>query len=198
MSDIIHGDWVPRSERVSWNAMKARCYSMKHPKYHQYGGRGIEVCERWLTFENFLADMGPKPTSRHTIERRDSNGNYEPFNCYWATYAEQMRNVTRNVNITIDGVTKCVTDWASESGVDRSTVYNRLNVLKQDARTAIFTPAHRHRFITHNGETLCLRDWAKRAGIQSGTLRVRLQLGWDFQRAISTPSRQDKERRLHG
>ncbi len=72
--------------------MKQRCYYKKHKDYHRYGGRGITVCDRWLnSFANFIADMGERPEGL-TLERRDTNGNYEPTNCYWATKAEQVAN----------------------------------------------------------------------------------------------------------
>jgi hypothetical protein len=72
--------------------MHKRCYDTKHPKYANYGGRGIFVCERWHTFENFVTDMGPRPEGL-TIDRIDGDGNYEPSNSRWATRKEQRENV---------------------------------------------------------------------------------------------------------
>lgn len=71
--------------------MKDRCYNQNYKSFHRYGGRGIEVCDRWMIFENFLADMGERPLGR-TLDRKDNNGNYEPGNCRWATDAEQRLN----------------------------------------------------------------------------------------------------------
>ena len=75
----------------SWMAMKRRCLIPTNASWKWYGGRGIAVCERWQTFENFLADMGERPKGR-TLDRRDNNGNYGPDNCRWATAKEQIAN----------------------------------------------------------------------------------------------------------
>ena len=82
-----------KSEHRSWSAMRNRCLHPSQEWYHRYGGRGITICERWLnSFDNFIADMGKKPSPKYTLERIDNDGNYEPNNCKWATMAENMKN----------------------------------------------------------------------------------------------------------
>jgi hypothetical protein len=110
----------------TWKAMVSRCTNKSHKNYSHYGGRGITICEHWRKFENFLADMGEKPKGL-TLERIDNDGNYEPGNCRWATQAEQSRNHSRNHNITLFGITLCLSDWAKWCGVNKSTVYARLS-----------------------------------------------------------------------
>ena len=83
-------EYIP--EYHSWCAMRNRVLHESHEWYHRYGGRGITICERWNSFENFIADMGRKPSPEYTLGRTDNDGNYEPGNCKWATVAEQAKN----------------------------------------------------------------------------------------------------------
>lgn len=79
-------------EYRSWKGLRSRCTSPTNPKYPYYGGRGISFCERWNSYENFYADMGPRPSPKHSIDRINNDGNYEPSNCRWATHLEQVNN----------------------------------------------------------------------------------------------------------
>ena len=89
----LHNQKAPYSRKTqkSWKSMMDRCYNPNDGRYHYYGGRCIEVCKRWWDFESFLADMGDKPKGK-TLERVNTNGNYEPENCKWATWKEQHQN----------------------------------------------------------------------------------------------------------
>ena len=107
--------------------MKQRCRNTNDPQFDYYGGRGIKVCERWLElFDNFYADMGARPSPKHSIDRINNDGNYEPGNCRWATAQEQATNRRNNVFIEYDGKTQHVSAWAREIGVCDSTIYYRL------------------------------------------------------------------------
>lgn len=108
-----------------WTGIKTRCRNPASTGYHNYGGRGISLCEAWLKFENFISDMGPRPTGT-TLDRIDNNGNYEPNNCRWATRKEQMRNMRKTRLVTHGGVTKSISTWAEELGFTTSTLRYRI------------------------------------------------------------------------
>lgn len=94
-SQLRHGAYrnrTPTPEYVSWSQMKARCLNPKHPRFAEWGGRGITVCDRWLMFDNFISDMGNKPTRDHSIDRIDNDRGYSLDNCRWATRSQQSRN----------------------------------------------------------------------------------------------------------
>lgn len=113
-------------EYSSWTAMKQRVTNPKNPRFHRYGGRGIKVCERWSRFENFLADMGNKPSPAHTIERINGNKDYSPDNCRWATRAEQAQNTSQNRFLTSNGRTLCLAEWARVKGLTFDTLRGRI------------------------------------------------------------------------
>ena len=114
-------------EYDTWAAMKARCTNKNNKEFARYGGRGITICASWMaSFEQFLADMGEKPSSSHSIERIDHNGNYSPENCRWATTVEQSRNKRNNRWITANGKTMLIGDWAKEIGLEKSSIYLRI------------------------------------------------------------------------
>lgn len=106
--------------------MIQRCENPNHKHYEKYARRGIKVCERWHDFAAFLADMGERPSVKHSIERKDNDGNYELSNCVWATQADQMRNQERTHVIEYDGRLQCLTDWAIEKGLNPVTLSSRL------------------------------------------------------------------------
>lgn len=111
----------------TWTAMRNRCTRPELEGYKNYGGRGITVCDRWMNdFWAFVSDMGTRPSSKHTIERVDNSKGYSPDNCKWATRREQSLNQRKNVFITFNGETLCVTDWARRLGVADATLAYRL------------------------------------------------------------------------
>jgi hypothetical protein len=116
-----HGKRFTRTWRI-WRAMKSRCYNSNVPQYHNYGGRGIIVCESWYNnFENFLKDMGESPEGS-SIDRIDNDGNYEPSNCKWSTAKEQSQN--KGNNHKING--RCISDISRSLGGRHNLVAKRL------------------------------------------------------------------------
>ena len=107
--------------------MKQRCLNPANPRYADYGGQGIRVCERWLTFENFLADIGPRPDGTSLDRYPNKHGNYEPGNARWATPQEQQRNTRTYRMLKVDGVEYDIEKAAMTFGVSVSTISNRLS-----------------------------------------------------------------------
>lgn len=118
----------------SWAMMKTRCLNPNYSQYKDYGGRGITVCKEWMTYCNFLADMGERPAG-YTLERIDNNGNYEPCNCMWATVKEQRNNSRQNRYIEYNGETHTVAQWSEITGINRNTIIKRLNMGWSSSKT---------------------------------------------------------------
>ena len=144
-----HGE-TDRRLYTEWAAMKARCYNPRNKRYDRYGGRGIAICDEWResyeTFRNWALANGYRDDL--TIERNDTDGDYCPENCKWATQKEQQNNRSNNVKID------------------------------------------------YHGETMSMKQWAERVGMEYSCLYARLNRGWTFERAISTPSRAKKSKEL--
>lgn len=111
-----------------WHSMLARC---RDKSDKNYGKRGIKVCERWQTFENFVSDMGEKPEGT-SLDRIDVNGNYEPGNCRWATAKEQANNTRANVKLEIFGESRSPEEWSELSGVKQATIRQRYQCGRPD------------------------------------------------------------------
>lgn len=110
----------------SWASMIGRCTNKNLKSYACYGARGITVCDRWLrSFENFYADMGPRPNGC-SIDRKENCHGYSPENCRWATSFEQQNNKRNNLHLTINGITRTHGEWSAIYGVRTSQIWQRL------------------------------------------------------------------------
>ena len=184
---ITHG-MSGTPEYRAWKAMKDRCFNPNSKKYPNWGGRGITVCDRWLDFENFLADMGSRPTAKHSLDRIDNDGDYSPKNCRWATKAEQNNNKRTNHLITIDDVTLTITQWAKKMGFNETVIYCRLN-RGWSEYDAVMTPVETGKLITIKNETRTIFQWTEKMGYGESVIRGRLKLGWSEYRSVMTPVR---------
>jgi hypothetical protein len=192
VSRATHGEAVPGNQSVEyrlWAGMKQRCTNPSAPGWHNYGGRGIKVCQRWAdSFEAFLEDMGRRPGEGYSIDRYpNQDGDYEPGNCRWATWKEQNRNKRDNRILEFGGKRRCVNEWAEVVGLPVSTLKKRLK--NGWSVEAILTAPRKpdNRLIEFNGQIRSLKAWAEETGIPSTTLRMRLKYGWSVEKTLTTP-----------
>lgn len=163
-----HG-WTGTSTYEIWCGIIRRCTNPKCTAYDRYGGRGISVCDRWLSFEAFLADMGERPAGR-SIDRINNDGNYEPGNCRWATTAQQQANKSNNRMLTHNGVTATIAEWSKRVGIPQAALRTRLSLGWPVPRaltpsvprrgSANLTPKGRYwARVSVNGKRVSLRTW---------------------------------------
>lgn len=123
-----------------WKTMKNRCHSASVKSYAGYGGRGIRVCDRWReSFTAFYADMGPRPSPLHSIDRIDNDGPYSPENCRWATKTMQVHNSSKIRHITAYGQTLPLVEWSRRTGLNARTISARIRS-GWSAERAVTTP----------------------------------------------------------
>lgn len=122
-----HGQSKKSPEYFVWVTMRQRCFNPRERHYENYGGRGITVCPEWSDYAVFLRDMGLRPSSKHSIERKDNDGPYAPWNCRWATRAEQNNNKRTSRRVMFRGREQTITEWSIELGWNESVLRGRLN-----------------------------------------------------------------------
>lgn len=169
----------------TWKRMLSRCNNPNAGAYSDYGGRGIAVCERWMTFENFFADMGECPLG-HSIERIDNERGYSPDNCCWLPLEKQARNRRGNIYVNVDGDRLCVAEAARRLGIHHQTLRDRV---KGRSSKSIMAPVEIGVLYTFRGETMNETQWAERLGLTRSGLIRRLRLGWSLERTLTTPPR---------
>lgn len=135
---------TPAPLEACWHGIKQRCFGGSCPSFERYGARGITMHQAWReSFEAFasdvVAEIGRRPSSRHSIDRVDNAGNYEPGNIRWALPIEQSRNRRDNVLITFMGETLCIAEWAERYGLKTGTLWHRLSVAKWPIERALLT-----------------------------------------------------------
>jgi hypothetical protein len=150
-------DGTRTTEYSSWSMMVQRGTNARLFAAKNYSGRGVRVCDGFMDFRTFLSVMGNKPTSKHSIDRKDNNGNYScgqceeckknnwSNNCRWATVGEQSRNTSRTIMLTHNGRTQCVADWANELGISATTIYSRVASGRSIEESLLPVPQHLRR-----------------------------------------------------
>lgn len=126
-SNRTHGKKGSKIYRI-WSGMLDRCRNPNSKDYERYGGRGIVVCQEWYTFENFYRDMGEPPHRSASIDRVDTNGPYDLYNCVWSTPTQQSRNRRNNTLLTLGERTATISEWCEILGVQKSLISGRLRL----------------------------------------------------------------------
>lgn len=178
-------------------AAKNRCQNPNAERWAEYGGRGIEF--RFVDFEAFFAEVGPRPSSRLTVDRIDVEGHYEPGNVQWATKKEQALNRRCALILEFQGRKQNLSVWSEELGIGHSTILHRLSI-GWSVERALSTPVGptAGRMLTYQGKTQRMAAWAKELGLPGYVIRQRLAKGWSIEDALGTPPLRVGQKRSTG
>ena len=175
-----------------YHNMKTRCTNPNYDKYQYYGGKGIKICDEWMNSWYAFLDWAEANGYREdlTLDRIDVNGDYSPENCRWVSRKEQANNRSSNKQLTFNGQTKTLQEWAEYTGIDANTIGQRLrsgwNV--ERALTECNHNTNHQYMVTFNGQTKRISEWAKELGINYNTLHNRISYRhWPVEKALTTP-----------
>jgi lambda repressor-like predicted transcriptional regulator len=173
-----------------WAGMKCRCLNINNARYQSYGGRGIEVCERWLDFENFIADMGRRPSSAYSIERINNNGNYCKDNCKWILKTDQTKNTRANIKLNYKNEILNLADLSRQTGIERNTLKGRIINKGWSIEKAIETPVvnenvEKRKLVYYEGRKYTFNELQKISGINRKTIKSRLEIGMSLDDAMT-------------
>jgi len=173
-------------EYSAWHGMRQRCENPNATSYEHYGGRGIRLCEEWRrSFEAFFECVGPRPSARHSLDRIDVDGHYEPGNVRWATIEEQNRNKRSTMRENVSGEALTLTEAASRYGVNKATLSGRRRrglSLAEGVALPTETPT-----VTIGGQTKTVREFSEESGLSIATIHHRIARGWGAEELLSTP-----------
>lgn len=192
--NIKHNECHTRLYNI-WSGMIQRCCNPNYHRYKDYGGRGIKTCDEWrydyLTFKKWAIENGYKDYL--TIDRIDTNGNYEPNNCKWSTNIEQARNRRNNVVVTYKGRTQTLIEWSNELGIKYDVLWRRLSKGWSVERT-FERPVGwiGKQNIFYNGKYYFLSELARKYNVSFPMLKYRLKKGMDIEQALTKPSQRKK------
>lgn len=159
-----------------WRGIVRRCLSKTHWAYPHYGGRGITICDRWKnSFMAFVGDIGPRPSLKHTVERINNGGHYEPGNCKWATWDEQANNRRTSFLVKIGGEVKTARQWDRLKGLSYGTVWHR--VKNGWPESALLNPVYAAKTVYLDGERVSISEAARRKGLSRNTIQSRITRG---------------------
>lgn len=176
------------SEYAIWQSAKQRCENPNVDGYKYYGGRGIKMCERWReSFLNFYEDMGPRPSEHHSIERKNRDGDYEPDNCIWADRIAQANNKSTNVNLTYQGKTQTVAQWARELNMRYQTIQDRL-AKNLPIEEVLSTRRLDEIVLTYDGQSLTVKEWSEKINVPTAIIRKRLAKGMSVDKVLASGS----------
>jgi phage terminase small subunit len=165
--------------------MVKRCYDKSDKRFSDWGGRGITVCDRWrYSYANFLKDMGKRPKDKSSLVRKYNDGNYCPENCRWATNKEQCNNTRKNVEATLDGITKTVSEWCELYNISVSSAFDRINKRGWTPEEAISIPMLKHRHVKIGNEIKTVSQWSKLFGIHPQSVNRSIRKGMSPEEAL--------------